>query len=67
MVGAIYSPIVCQRHDWFREYTWTKTRENEFKDWLVSLIRKELKVAKWVAEREADWFVNQYGWEVAEE
>jgi hypothetical protein len=46
---------------WYMEYHTTPEKETEFINYCVSRIREVLKVSKTDAEREASWFILQWG------
>lgn len=52
---------------WFTSTKWTIEQENIFKIWLVSQLRKDIKLTKKAAEREADMFCLNFGWSTGEE
>ena len=61
-VGARYSEGFCRRDDWYRERSWTQGQEKEFREWMVAWVRRRHRWTKEMAEREATWFLFQYGW-----
>lgn len=46
---------------WYMQYHTTPEKETEFINYCVSRIREVLKVSKKDAEREASWFILQWG------
>lgn len=46
---------------WYMNYSTTEEREKEFIDHCVNRIREVLKVNKKLAEKEAQWFILQWG------
>lgn len=46
---------------WYMDYHTTHEKETEFINYCVSRIREVLKVSKADAEREASWFILQWG------
>ena len=65
-VGRKYSAQATSEPDWYCESTWTSQQQAEFVKWLANLIRRELKRRAYRADREAGWFVLNYGWKVKE-
>jgi len=64
LVGRKYSPKATSKPDWYCQSTWTSQEQNEFAKWLAELIRRELRRRAYRADREAAWFVMNYGWKV---
>ena len=64
MVGEVYHESLELEDGWYSTHTWTKETENEFKKWLVSYLRKELKTTKKQATMEAEMFILSYGWKL---
>lgn len=64
MVGDVYSESLELADGWYTKNTWTKETENEFRKWLVSYLRKELKTTKKQATMEAEMFILNYGWKL---
>ncbi len=52
---------VKENPSWYMEYHTTPEKETEFINYCVSRIREVLKVSKIDAEREASWFILQWG------
>jgi hypothetical protein len=46
---------------WYMEYHTTLEKENEFITYCISRIQEVLKLSKANAEREASWFILQWG------
>ena len=71
MVNADYDLELS--NDWYYKYEWTKEQENEFKDWLVEIL-KDTKIMKELAGHKmvnlamrtkvANAFILNYGWKV---
>ena len=66
-VGRKYSPEATSKLDWYFESTWTSQQEGEFRQWLAKLIRRKLRHPASKADREAGWFIFNYGWPVVEQ
>ena len=58
---------IIKTPNWFTSTNWTAKQEKEFKLWLVSQLRKDIKLTKEAAEREADMFCLNFGWSTGEE
>jgi len=67
LVGRKYSPQATSKPEWYYESTWTSKQQSEFRKWLSTLIRRELKYAAHKADWEAAWFVFNFGWRVVPE
>jgi hypothetical protein len=67
LVGRKYSQKATSKHEWYYESTWTSEQQSEFRKWLTKLIRRELRYPAYKADREAGWFVFNFGWKVAPE
>lgn len=52
---------VKENPSWYMEYHTTPEKENEFINYCVSRIQEVLKLSKANAEREASWFILQWG------
>ena len=56
-----YDDIKDRKDDWFTEYTMTTAQSDEWKEWGVTYLRKNLKINKALAEREMMWINVQWG------
>jgi len=56
-----YDDIKDRKNDWFMEWTMTMAQNEEWKKWGVSYLRKNLRVPKYLAEREMMWVALQWG------
>jgi len=63
-VGQTYDFELLKEQEWFRKHQWDTKTQDEFKTWLIALLRKKFKMRKTQAEREAVWFILNYGWVV---
>jgi hypothetical protein len=61
-----YIPRITKRKDWYRRCTWTVEQETKFKRWLVKEIRKYYPWNKRMCEREASWWLLDFGWKTRE-
>jgi len=61
-VGETYSHDFVAQKDWYHLRSWTEDQEKDFKSWMVAYMRKICHWSKKVAEREASWWLIQYGW-----
>ena len=70
-----FSEKFIKKSDWFREYSWSKGEEEEFKKWLIKYLVKNWKgvVAvhtqpnKRIREKAANEFIFNYGWKIKTE
>ena len=56
-----YDDIKDRKDDWFTEYSMTTAQSDEWKEWGVAYLRKNLKINKALAEREMMWINVQWG------
>lgn len=69
-VNADYNTINFKEDQWYWKYEWTIEEENDFKDWLTNLLKKDKKVRKVIMafpslkdyKGTANMFVMNYGW-----
>jgi len=68
-VGAKYD-VVNSSEDWYLKYSWTKSQEDDFRNWLVNYLnnnkeaRRSFNLLKDGIENFADMFIFQYGWTI---
>jgi len=67
LVDRKYSPKATSSPEWYYESTWTSQQQEQFREWLTKLIRRDLRHPAYKADRAADWFVFNYGWRVEEQ
>jgi len=68
-VGANYS-VVNSSEDWYLKYSWTKSQENDFRNWLFNYLKNNKEARKSFGllsddkeiEKFVDMFIFQYGW-----
>ena len=58
--GVTYEDVKTNQ-DWYMQYQTTRDAELEFVNWGTSLIRKELRLSKSMAQNEMSWFILQWG------
>lgn len=56
-----FDDIKDRKDNWFTEWTMTTAQAEEWKQWGIAYIRKELKMNKTLAEREMMWINLQWG------
>ena len=56
-----YDDVVGRKDDWYAQWTMTVEQSEEWKAWGENYLRKNLKLNKYLAEREMMWFNLQYG------
>lgn len=61
--GKCYEDVLDDEH-WFTKYTTTAEEEVKFRQYIVDRLRESLKMSKKMAEREAGWFILQWGLKV---
>jgi hypothetical protein len=66
VVGAKYVPGKRYPRGWYLNRSWTDKQETKFKIWLVAFLRKKLQWPKRMAEKEASWFLFDYGWKTTD-
>ena len=64
VVGEKYSADYVKRPGWYVSRTWTQQQEDEFTTWLCSEMKENLKLSEKAAQKEACFFVSNYGWKV---
>jgi hypothetical protein len=58
--GVTYDDVK-ENPSWYMEYKTTPEKESAFIDHCVTRIREVLKLSKIAAEKEASWFILQWG------
>ena len=66
VIGVKYDDVDFTNHRWFLEYSWTREEEEEFRDWLITLIEKTTIDTRHYAEVQANFFILNYGWATKE-
>lgn len=61
--GVCYDDVL-EDENWFTKFTTTAEEEIEFRQYIVDTLRKSLRMSKKMAEREANWFILQWGLKV---
>lgn len=56
-----YEDIKDRTDDWYTQWTMTTAQAEEWKQWSIAYLRKELKFTKKRAENEMTWFNLQWG------
>jgi hypothetical protein len=56
-----YEDVLERKDDWYDQYTWTKEDQEEWYEWCVKEIKKDLRCTKEKAKREAGWLLLNYG------
>lgn len=63
MVGERYpNPRLTAHKNWYMLHEWTLEKEQEFKKWLIKLIKKRHPLYKYKADFEAGLFLLNWGW-----
>ena len=63
-IGEKYYKDYVSKPAWYLTKSWTQQQQDLFVEWYVNESVKVLKVPKKMAEREACYFVTNYGWKV---
>jgi hypothetical protein len=56
-----YNDVKDRKDDWFTDWTMTTAQAEEWKQWGIEYLRKNLKMNKELAEREMMWINLQWG------
>jgi len=56
-----YDDIKGRKDDWYTQFTMTTAQSDEWREWGVAYLRKNLKMNKAFAEREMLWVNLQWG------
>jgi hypothetical protein len=65
-VGRKYSAKATAKPNWYDESSWSREQEAQYKAWLAKVIERELHYRPVAANRQAAWFILEYGWKVEE-
>ena len=61
-----FEDIKGRKDDWFTEWTMTVAQSEEWREWGIAYLRKNLKMNKGLAEKEMTWFNLQWGLKYAD-
>lgn len=56
-----FDDVKGRKDNWYTDWTMTTAQAEEWKQWGIAYIRKELKMNKTLAEREMMWINLQWG------
>ena len=56
-----FEDIKGRKDDWFTQWTMTVAQSEEWREWGIAYLRKNLKMNKGLAEKEMTWFNLQWG------
>ena len=56
-----YEDIKDRKDDWYTKFTMTTSQSEEWREWGVTYLRKNLKMNKAFAEKEMGWINLQWG------
>ncbi len=56
-----FDDIKDRKDDWYTQWTMTVAQAEEWKQWGIAHLRKELKMTKKLADREMTWVNLQWG------
>ena len=56
-----------RREHWYRQSSWTEAEEQDFRKWMVGLLRRRHGWTKKLAEKETAFFLLSYGWKYVPE
>lgn len=51
-----------KQEKWYLLRTWTKEKEDEYKDWFINAYRTKFRKSRAAAEFEARYFLFMWGW-----
>ena len=55
-----------KQQEWYSLKSWTSNQENDYKQWFLQEIKKDLKINKQLAEKEWGYFLLMWGWRTVE-
>ena len=59
----VWVDTICKEdNEWYMRKSWTEEQEAEFRKWVVAFLREQLRLPKYRAEREMQWFCLQWAW-----
>jgi hypothetical protein len=61
-----FEDIKGRKDDWFTQWTMTVAQSEEWREWGIAYLRKNLKMNKGLAEKEMTWFNLQWGLKYAD-
>lgn len=61
-----FDDVIDRKDDWYNQYTMTVAQNEEWKNWGIDYLRKNLKVNKALAEKEMDWSSLMWGLKTAD-
>lgn len=61
-----FEDIKGRKDDWFTQWTMTVAQSEEWREWGIAYLRKNLKMNKKLAEKEMTWFNLQWGLKYAD-
>ena len=61
-----FDDVIDRKDDWYNQYTMTVAQNEEWKNWGIDYLRKNLKVNKALAEKEMDWSSLMWGLKIAD-
>jgi hypothetical protein len=65
-VGEKYpNKELTDKKDWWRTRTWTEKEEDDFRDWMVKLLKKRHKWSKRTIDKEIGMFLLMWSWSYA--
>lgn len=64
--GVEYNDVL-HNENWFNEYTTTVEEQENFRQYIIDSLRTRLRMSKKMAEKEAGWFLLQWGLRVPAE
>lgn len=59
--NVTFEDIKDRQDNWYQQWTMTTEQNDQWKEWGVGYIRKEMKMTKKLAEKEMVWFSLKYG------
>jgi hypothetical protein len=59
--SVTYNDVIDRKDAWYQDWTMTVAQNEEWKQWGVAYLRKNLRVNKALAEREMQWSSLMWG------
>ena len=59
--NVTFEDIKGRQDNWYQQWTMTAEQNDQWKEWGVGYITKEMKMVKKLAEKEMSWFSLNYG------
>lgn len=67
IIDVNYEHVDFDNRQWFIQHSWTTAQQDEFHEWLTKYLMRKRGWSRMLAEKEATWFVFDFGWRVDDE